>query len=73
MTTLVSRLARTAPIRWRTMILLIGGLLTVLGIALSSGVVLLPGVLILLFALLNETEAPDCRTVAQLAQWPWRG
>ena len=70
---LLSRLARTAQIRWRTMFLLIGGLLTVIGIALPSGAVLVPGILILLVALLRQTEAPDCRATAQLAQWHWRG
>ena len=52
---------------------LIGGLLTVIGIALPSGPVILPGILILLYALLSQTEVPDCRGAAQLAQWHWRG
>jgi hypothetical protein len=55
------------------MFLLIGGLLTVIGIALPSGAVLVPGILILLVALLTQTETPDCRAAAQLAQWHWRG
>lgn len=70
---LLSRLARTAQTRWRTMFLLIGGLLTVIGIALPSGAVLVPGILILLVALLTQTETPDCGAAAQLAQWHWRG
>jgi hypothetical protein len=55
------------------MFLLTGGLLTVAGIALPSGAVLVPGLLILLFALLNQTEAPDCRGAAHLAAWHWSG
>lgn len=55
------------------MFLLTGGLLTVLGIALPSGAVLLPGLLILLVALLSETEVPDCRAAAHLAEWHWHG
>ena len=70
---LLSRLARAARTRWRTMCLLTGGLLTVAGIALSSGAVLIPGLLIFLFALLKEAEAPDCRAAAQLAEWRWHG
>jgi hypothetical protein len=73
MSILISRLARTARTRWRTMFLLIGGLLTVIGIALPSGAVLLPGILVLLFALLTEIQIPDCRAAAQLPQWRWHG
>jgi hypothetical protein len=73
MSIVVSRLARTARTRWQTIFLLIGGLLTVIGIALPSGAVLLPGILILLFALLTKTQALDCRAAAQLAKWHWHG
>lgn len=55
------------------MFLLIGGVLTVIGLALPSGVLLTPGVLVLLVALLTQTEAPGCRAAAQLTQWHWRG
>lgn len=73
MTTLISRLTRTARTRWRTLFLLIGGLLTVIGLALPSGAVIAPGMLILLFAVLNLSEVPGCRAAAQLAQWHWHG
>lgn len=73
MAMLLSRLARTAQTRWRTMFLLTGGLLTVIGIALPNGAVLAPGILILLIALLTQTETPGCRAAAQLTQWHWRG
>ena len=70
---LLSRLARTARTRWRALFLLTGGLLTVAGLALPSGVVLLPGLLILVFALLAQTQAPDYPTAAHLAAWPLHG
>lgn len=70
---LLSRLARTARTRWRAVSLLIGGVLTVAGIMLPSGAVLVPGLLIFLFALLKQAEAPDCRAAAQLAGWRWHG
>jgi hypothetical protein len=55
------------------MFLLAGGLLTVIGLALPSGAVLLPGMLVLLYALLDGTAGAGCRAVAQLTQWHWHG
>ena len=73
MSILISRLTRTTRIHWRTTFLLAGGLLTVIGLALPSGAVLLPGLLVLLYALLNGASAAGCRAVAQLAPWHWHG
>ena len=75
MSILLPRLARAARTRWRTIFLLTGGLLTIIGIALPSGAALVPGILLLLLlvALLTETEALDCRAVTQLAAWHWTG
>jgi hypothetical protein len=70
---LLSRLARAARTRWRTTFLLTGGLLTAIGIALPTGAALVPGILILLVALVTQTEAPDCRAATQLAAWHWSG
>lgn len=73
MTILLSRLARAARTRWRAALLLTGALLTALGIALPSGAVLVPGLLILLVALLNETATLDCSAATQLTGWRWHG
>lgn len=67
------QLARLARARWRPVLLLAGGVMAVVGVILSSGVVLVPGIVILLFALLREPAAPDCQAAAQLAQARWRG
>jgi hypothetical protein len=65
--------ARAARARWRAMFLLTGAVLTLLGIVLPSGAVLLPGVLLLLVALLHGRGASGCTSADQLAGWPWRG
>jgi hypothetical protein len=50
-----------------------GAVLTVLGIVLASAAVLLPGMLLVLFALLHEIGSSGCTTADLLAGWPWRG
>ena len=67
------RFARAARTRWRVMFLVTGVALTLLGVVLASGMVLLPGVLLLLFALLNGIGSSGCTSADQLAGWPWRG
>jgi cell division protein FtsX len=67
------RFARAARTRWRAMFLLTGAVLTLLGVLLASGAVLIPGVLLLLFALLHGIGASGCTSADQLAGWPWRG
>ena len=52
----IVRLARAARARWRVIFLLAGAVLTVVGVLLASGAVLIPGVLLLLFALLYGME-----------------
>ncbi len=66
-------LARAARTHWRAMFLLTGLALTLLGVLLASGAVLIPGVLLLLFALLYGLGASGCTSADQLAGWPWRG
>jgi hypothetical protein len=67
------RFARAALTRWRALFLLTGAVLTLLGVVLASGAVLLPGVLLLLVALLHGLGASGCTSADQLAGWPWRG
>jgi len=67
------RFARAALTRWRVMFLLAGAVLTLLGVLLASGAVLIPGVLLLLVALLHGIGASGCTSADQLAGWPWRG
>ncbi len=67
------RFARAARTRWRAVFLIAGTVLTLLGVVLASGAVLIPGVLLLLVALLHGLGASGCTSADQLAGWPWRG
>ena len=67
------RFACAVRTRWRAMFLLAGAVLTLLGVVLASGAVLIPGVVLLLVALLHGIGASGCTSADQLAGWPWRG
>jgi hypothetical protein len=67
------RLARAVRTRWRTLFLVTGAVLIVFGVVLASGAVLLPGILLLLFALLHGVGSSGCASADLLAGWPWRG
>jgi cell division protein FtsX len=67
------RFAGAARTHWRAVFLLTGAVLTLLGVMLASGAILIPGVLLLLFALLQGIGASGCTSADQLAGWPWRG
>jgi hypothetical protein len=69
----MTRFARAARTRWRTLFLVTGAVLTVLGVVLASGAVLLPGILILLFALLHGIGSSGCTSADLLAGWPRHG
>ena len=69
----IMRLARAARTRWRVMCLVTGAVLILLGVVLASGATLLPGVLLLLFALLHGVGSSGCASADLLASWPWRG
>ena len=69
----MTRLARAVRTRWRTLLLVTGAVLTVLGVVLASGAVLLPGILLLVFALLHGIGSSGCASADLLAGWPWRG
>jgi hypothetical protein len=70
---LMMRFARAAQTRWRALFLVAGVVLTLLGVILASGAVLIPGILLLLVALLRGIGASGCTSADQLAGWPWRG
>ena len=63
-----TRLVRT---RWRPVLVVTGALLMVVGIVLPSGMTLVPGMLVLLFALLKGAGASDCRAVTPLTATHW--
>ena len=67
------RIARAARTRWRAIFLLAGAALTLVGVVLASGAVLIPGVLLVLVGLLRGIGASGCTSADQLAGWPWRG
>jgi len=67
------RFARAVRTRWRTLSLDTGAVLTVLGVVLASGAVLLPGILLLVFALLHGIGSSGCTSADLLAGWPRHG
>ena len=67
------RCARIVRTRWRTLLLVTGVVLIVLGVVLASGAVLLPGILLLLFALLHGIGSSGCASADLLAGWPRHG
>ena len=65
------RFTRAARTHWRAVFLLTGAVLTLLGVLLASGAVLIPGVLLLLAALLYGLGSSGCTSADLLAGWPW--
>jgi hypothetical protein len=70
---MMTRSARAVHARWRAIFLLAGAVLTLLGVLLASGAVFIPGILLLLFALLHGIGSSGCTSADQLAGWPGRG
>jgi len=66
-----ARLVRTVRTRWRPVLAATGALLMVVGIVLPSGMTLVPGMLILLFALFKGAGASGSRAVTQLTATHW--
>ena len=56
-----------AQTRWRAMFLATGAVLTLLGVVLASGAVLIPGVLLLLVALLHGIGSSGCTSAGRVA------
>ena len=69
----MARSARAVRARWRAISLLAGVVLTLLGVLLASGAVLISGILLLLLALLHGIGSSGCTSADLLAGWPWRG
>jgi fatty acid desaturase len=69
----MTRSARAVRAHWRATFLLAGAVLTLLGVLLASGVVFIPGILLLLSALLHGLGSSGCTSADLLAGWPWRG
>lgn len=67
------RFAHAARTRWRATFLVTGAVLTILGVVLASGAVLIPGILLLLFALLHGIGSSGCMSADLLAGWPGHG
>ena len=67
------RFTRAARGRRRALFLLTGAVLTVLGVVLASAAVLLPGIVLVLLALLHGIGSSGCASADLLAGWPWRG
>ena len=67
------RFARAVRTRCRTLFLVTGAVLTVLGVVLASGAVLVPGILLLAFALLRGIGSSGCTSADLLAGWPRHG
>jgi hypothetical protein len=65
------RLVRTVRARWRPVLVVTGTLLMVVGIVLPSGMTLVPGMLVLLFALLKGAGTSDHRAATQLTAAHW--
>ena len=67
----ITRLARGMRARWRSVFLVTGAALVVVGVALPSGVALVSGILVVLVALLKGAEPGHCRAAAQMTGVHW--
>ncbi len=67
----ITRFARGMLARWRPVLLVTGVALLVVGVMLPSGAAFVPGMLVLLVALLKGAEPSHCRAAAQMTGAHW--
>ena len=67
----ITRLARGMRARWRSVFLVTGAALLVVGFILPSGVAFVPGLVVLLVALLKGAEPSHCRAAAHMTGAHW--
>jgi hypothetical protein len=67
----ITRLARGLRARWRSMFFVTGGALIVAGVVLPSGAAFVPGMLVVLIALLKAAGPSHCRAAAQMTGVHW--
>lgn len=67
----ITRLARGMRARWRSVFYVTGAALIVVGVVLPSGAALVPGILVVLIALLKGAEPNHCRAAAQMTGVHW--
>jgi hypothetical protein len=65
--------SRVIRARWRPVLLVTGALLAVIGVLLPSGWAFVPGLLVLLVAVLTEAEPSPCQAAAQMTAAHWSG
>ena len=67
----ITQLARGMRARWRSMFFATGAALIVVGVVLPSGAAFVPGMLVVLIALLKAAEPSHCRAAAQMTGVHW--
>jgi len=67
----VTRLARTMRARWRSMFLVAGALLVIIGVTLSSAAAFVPGLVVLLVGLAQGAGRSHCRVADQMTGAHW--
>jgi hypothetical protein len=67
----ITRLACGMRARWRSVFLVTGTALLVVGFMLPSAAAFVPGILVLLAALLKGAEPSHCRAAAQMTGVHW--
>lgn len=67
----ITRLARNMRARWRSVFLVTGAALVIVGVMLPSGGAFVSGLLVLLVAVLRGAEPSHCRSADQMTGAHW--